>query len=270
MASRSPYGGAAFVGGLILAALLASCGSSSKPTAHVVSLPTATNVARPHPAAVRKRPSNLGRPRTRRAKTVRTPAAATSNASKPPIAAMPIPFPPKRLKETAAYARRHYGTGTYRLTNPKVIVEHFTGTSSAQGAFNLFAPDVPDTELHELPGICSHFVVDRDGTIDQFVPLGIMCRHTVGLNYTAIGVENAGFTDRQVLSNPAQMRASLALTRWLRCRFGISLKNVIGHNESLSSPYHHELIARVRNQTHPDFKRADMDVYRRRLAALPC
>jgi N-acetylmuramoyl-L-alanine amidase len=263
--SRSPYGVAAFVIGLALA----GCGSSSKPKAHIVSLPTATNAARPR-AAVRKPPSNRARPHRRTAATARTPAAATPNVSKPPITPMPIPFPAKRLKETAAYARRHYGTGSSRLKNPKVIVEHYTGTSRAQGAFNLFAPDVPDTELHELPGICSHFVIDRDGTIYQLVPLGTICRHTVGLNYTAIGIEHAGFTDRQVLSNRAQMRASLALTRWLRCRFGISLNNVIGHNESLSSPYHHELVARVRTQTHPDFKRADMDVYRRRLAALPC
>ncbi len=28
-----------------------------------------------------------------------------------------------------------------------------------------------------------------DGTIIQMVPLSTMCRHTVGLNYTAIGIE---------------------------------------------------------------------------------
>ena len=32
-----------------------------------------------------------------------------------------------------------------------------------------FAADVPDAELHELPGTCAHFVVDRDGTIYQLV-----------------------------------------------------------------------------------------------------
>jgi beta-N-acetylhexosaminidase len=92
-----------------------------------------------------------------------------------------------------------------------------------------------------------------------------MCRHTVGLNDTAIGIEHAGFSDQEVLSNAAQMDASLALTRWLQCRYGITTANVIGHNESLSSPYHHENVAALRTQTHQDFVKADMDVYRRRL-----
>ena len=50
-----------------------------------------------------------------------------------------------------------------------------------------------DPELHELPGTCSHFVVDTDGTIHQLVSLTFMCRHTVGLNDTAHhGVREAG------------------------------------------------------------------------------
>jgi hypothetical protein len=61
------------------------------------------------------------------------------------------------------------------------------------------------------------------------------------------------------------MAASLRLVRYLRCRFGITVANVIGHNESLSSPFHHEDVAALRNQTHQDFDRADMRVYRARL-----
>lgn len=85
-----------------------------------------------------------------------------------------------------------------------------------------------------------------------------------------IGVEHAGFSDREILDNPAQMTSSLALTRWLRCRYGIAIGNVIGHNESLSSPYHHENVARLRSQAHQDWSEADMDVYRRRLASARC
>ena len=48
--------------------------------------------------------------------------------------------------------------------------------------FNTFARNAPDLELGELPGVCSHFVIDRDGTIYRLVPTTIMCRHTVGLN----------------------------------------------------------------------------------------
>jgi hypothetical protein len=113
-------------------------------------------------------------------------------------------------------------------------------------------------------------VIDRDGTIYQLVPLTIMCRHTVGLNYTSIGIEHAGFSDREILGNDAELSASLKLTNWLRCRYGIDVKNVIGHNESLSSPYHRENVASLRGQTHGDWTRADMDVYRRRLARRAC
>jgi N-acetylmuramoyl-L-alanine amidase len=105
-------------------------------------------------------------------------------------------------------------------------------------------------------------VVDRSGTIHQLVPVDIMCRHTVGLNYTAIGIENVGFSDREILDNPAEMRASLLLTRWLRCKYRISIANVIGHNESLSSPYHRENVPSLRTQTHEDWRRVPRGLFR--------
>jgi beta-N-acetylhexosaminidase len=164
-----------------------------------------------------------------------------------------------------AYARRHYGTGTAALRDPKVIVEHFTGSGTFSSAFNTFAANAPDVELHERPGVCAHFVVDRDGTIYQLVSLRWMCRHTVGLNDVAIGIEHVGFSDAEILGRPAQIRASLRLTRWLRARYGIRRRDVIGHAESLSSPYHHERVARLRSQTHGDFARPAMRRYRARL-----
>ena len=184
----------------------------------------------------------------------------------PTIVQRPIPFPAKRKQEMAAYARRHYGIDSYRLRDPKVIVEHYTVTSTFQQTWNTFAPDVADSELHELPGTCSHYVIDRDGTIYQLVPRSIMCRHTVGLNYTAIGIEHVGSSDAQVLGNARQMAASLRLTRWLRCHYGIGVSNVIGHSENRSSPYHRERVARLEHQTHGDWSAASMRTYRGRLS----
>jgi N-acetylmuramoyl-L-alanine amidase len=185
----------------------------------------------------------------------------------PTIVSKPIPFGAKRKQEMRAYAKRHYGIDSYRLRDPKVIVEHYTVTSTFQQTFNTFAPDVADSELHELPGTCSHYVIDKDGTIYQLVPRSIMCRHTVGLNYTAIGIEHVGSSDSQVLHNARQMAASLRLTRWLRCRYGIDVKNVIGHSESLTSPYHKENVARLRSQTHGDMTHSAMETYRKKLVA---
>jgi len=179
----------------------------------------------------------------------------------------PLPFGAKRKAEMVAYAIRHYGLRTYRLIDPHVIVVHYTETPDFQSTYNTFAPDVPDSELHELPGTCAHFVIDAGGTIRQLAPVGIMCRHTVGLNWTAIGIEHVGYSDGQVLANRRQTDASLHLVRWLRCRFRIPVGNVIGHNESLQSPYHRENVPSLRTQTHGDFNHADMQVYRRRLRA---
>jgi len=181
----------------------------------------------------------------------------------------PIPFDRKRRADMADYAQRHYGIHDFRLRDPHVIVEHYTVTSSFQPVFDYFSRNEPDPELGELPGVCSHFVIDRDGTIYRLVPTSIMCRHTVGLNWTAIGIEHVGRSDADVIGNRRQLAASLRLTRALQGRYGIRTRDVIGHNENRSSPYHRERVARLRSQTHADFPRAVMDGYRRRLRALP-
>ena len=192
--------------------------------------------------------------------------AAPAPPPKPAVVSRTIPFGAARRAETAAYAQRHYGIDTWKLVRPRVIVEHYTASSTFSSAYSTFAADVADSELHELPGVCAHFVIDRDGTIYQLVSLTTMCRHTVGLNYTAIGIEHVGTSDAEILGNPRQIEASLRLTVWLMHRFGIQLRNVIGHNESLTSPYHLERYAAWRCQTHGDWTHADMNVYRRRLA----
>jgi N-acetyl-anhydromuramyl-L-alanine amidase AmpD len=188
--------------------------------------------------------------------------------ARPAIVSKPIPFSAVRRAQTAQYAERHYGLDTWRLQHPRVIVEHYTASTTMMSAWSLFAQDVPDSELHELPGTCAHFIVDRDGTIYQLVPLDVICRHTVGLNSTAFGIEHVGMSDAEILADPAQMRASLHLTAWLMQRYHIALGDVIGHAESLTSPYHHELDPAWRCQTHADWQPADMGVYRARLRAL--
>ena len=195
------------------------------------------------------------------------PPAQGVDALRPPIVQRPIPFGAARKRETAAYARRHYGLSTFRLRDPKVIVEHVTVTSSIAATYDTFAPDRPDVELHELPGVCAHFLIDRDGTITQLVALTWRCRHTIGLNHVAIGIEHVGTSDADVMGNGPQLRASLRLTRWLQDRFGIATRDVIGHAESLSSPYHHELVPALRDRTHGDFAGPTMRRYRARLAA---
>jgi beta-N-acetylhexosaminidase len=193
--------------------------------------------------------------------------AAAARPPRPPVVWKPIPFGPERVSQTAAYARRHYGVQTARLA-PRMVVEHVTVSTTFGSAFATFTSNAPSPELGELPGVCAHFVIDTDGTIYQLVRLDRMCRHVTGLNHVAVGVEHVGMSHRDVLRNPRQMRASLALTAWLQGRYRIPLANVIGHNESLEHPLRRERYPAWRCQTHGDFDRAAMDAYRRRLRPL--
>jgi N-acetylmuramoyl-L-alanine amidase len=196
--------------------------------------------------------------------------AGQSRASipKPRIRKWLIPFGPKRKRQMAAYSERHYGEHTWRLRRPRVIVEHVALAGSAAAVHDTFAPDIPDPELHELPNVCAHFVISSSGRIYRLVNLRTRCRHTVGLDWTAIGIEHTGYSDGDVLGDRRQMRASLRLTRYLRCHFQIRLRDVIGHSESLRSPYHRERVPSLRDQTHGDWRHRSMRVYRRRLRRL--
>ena len=194
--------------------------------------------------------------------------AGASSTQRPHVIKRLIPYGPKRKREMAAYSLRHYGKARWRLRHPHVIVEHVAEATTVASVFNTFAPDLPDPELHELPNVCAHFVIASSGRIYELVNLRTRCRHTVGLNWTAIGIEHTGFADSDVLDDRRQLRASLRLTQYLRCRFGIGIHDVIGHSESLSSPYHHELVPSLRGQTHGDWRHASMRIYRKRLRRL--
>ena len=196
------------------------------------------------------------------------PVAGVAAAAKPEIHKMLIPFPQHRKREMAAYSKRHYGQHKWRLADPKLIVEHYAAAGSISAIYNTFRTDQPDVEFHELPNVCSHFAVSASGAIYKFVPISIRCRHVVGLNHVAVGIEHVGFSDQDILNRPAQLNASLQLTQWLRCRLGLPVNQVIGHNESLSSPFYKELDPRFRGQTHGDWTKADMDVYRGDLTKL--
>lgn len=190
-------------------------------------------------------------------------------ALKPAIVQRPIPFGQDRRADMRAYSKRHYGDATARLSDPRVVVLHYTVTPTFEATYNVFAPNRPDASFGELPGLCTHFVIDTDGTIYQLVPLALRCRHTVGLNWTAIGIEHVGNRDADVVDRTAVRRASLRLVRWLQCRYDIDRADVIGHAESLTSPYHRERVASMADQTHEDLQPATMRRYRALLRPCP-
>lgn len=185
----------------------------------------------------------------------------------PRIVASYLPFGATRKAETAAYALRHYGVSTWHL-GPSMIVLHFTATSSYSAAYNTFAADVPN--LGELPGTCAHYLVAQDGTVHALVPTDVICRHTIGLNDKAIGIEmvqaegpSAHWADQQILGRPAQIGAVLALVRQLQARFGIATSNVIGHAMANTAPQFRDLEG-WRND-HVDWQPQDVAELRGRL-----
>lgn len=96
--------------------------------------------ARAPAAKSRLRPK---RPSQRRRETVA--AGRPAGPTRPAIEEWPLDFPDKRRRETAAYAMRHYGASA-RL-DPKVIVEHYTATPTAQAAYDIFAVGIEHVSL---------------------------------------------------------------------------------------------------------------------------
>jgi len=182
---------------------------------------------------------------------------------KPHIVWAPIPFGDRRRRQMGNYSRRHYGDWAWKLSDPRAIVEHYTTGTAWESAWNWFASNTRHNG--ELPGTCAHFLIHSDGTIRQLVPLYVRCRHAVGMNYVSIGIEHVGTSDRTVLDNVRQMRASFRLTRWLMARYDIAIGNVVGHRETLESPLRTELVPDWRCLVHADFPHPAMREYRRRL-----
>jgi N-acetyl-anhydromuramyl-L-alanine amidase AmpD len=194
-------------------------------------------------------------------------AALSLVAPQPTIVQSPIPYGPTRRRQMAAYSKRHYGTSTSVL-RPRVIVLHFTANNSYSATWNTFASNA--TNLGEKPGTCSQFVIEKNGRIHQLVPLNVRCRHTVGLNHVAIGIEmvqqtgqGARWADQQILHRPKQVKAALRLVRWLQARYRIKAADVIGH----SMANHHRLFKDLEGwrNDHVDWQAADVRAFRRRL-----
>lgn len=186
--------------------------------------------------------------------------APAASAPRPAMRRKLIAFPKSRLRQTARYSERHYGERRWQLSKPRVIVQHYTDGPSMLSAWWTMANNSPN--LGERPGVCTHFIIDKRGRIFRTVPLGIRCRHTIGLNQTAIGIEHVGFSSRSVFRHERQRKASYRLTLWLMDRYDIAVRNVIGHGESLQSPLRYERYRSWRCLTHVDFSRPAMRRYR--------
>jgi N-acetyl-anhydromuramyl-L-alanine amidase AmpD len=180
----------------------------------------------------------------------------------------PIPYDKARKRQMANYSKRHYGKREWRLENPRAIVLHYTAGSSYESAFNTFASNGPNNG--ERPGVCSQFVVDKDGTIYQLTRLYVRCRHAIGLNHVSIGIElvqeevgGSHATSQAILDRRAQARAAVRLAAWLRTRYRIASRDLIGHAMVNDSRFFKDKQG-WRND-HTDWPKAEVKTFRKRV-----
>jgi hypothetical protein len=194
--------------------------------------------------------------------------AVATLAVRPPITYDPIRYSAKRKRQMAAYAWRHYGIRTSAFSAPKQVILHYTVSPNYSSVHNWFnanskSPGNGGTRK-ESPGACTHFVIGKNGTIYQQVPLDVMCRHVVGLNNVAIGIEFVEMRSASnILRRPKQTAAGLALVRWLQSTYGIATSDVIGHSMANQSRFFTD------NQgwfnDHDDWHRSQVRTFRRQL-----
>ena len=146
----------------------------------------------------------------------------------------PIDFEKDRIDLTLEYMEDRYGLE--RKTpqiDPKMIVVHWTEIPTLEDSFNAFKKsELPQSRkgissASQL-NVSSHFLVDQDGDIYRLMPETMMARHVIGLNHTAIGIENVGGTPDTPLTN-AQLESNIWLVDYLSNKYEIEY--VIGHYE---------------------------------------
>ena len=154
----------------------------------------------------------------------------------------PIIFDEERILLTKEYLATRYGLDQDNTTIvPKMIVLHWTEIPTLQQSFDAFyesaLPSRPDIANASSLNVSSQFLVDLDGTIYRLMPENIMARHVIGLNHTAIGVENVGGTPNVPLTK-AQIKSNIWLVNYLSEKYPIEY--LIGHYE-YTNFYGHEL-----------------------------
>jgi beta-N-acetylhexosaminidase len=146
----------------------------------------------------------------------------------------PILFKAERIAMTKEYIKNHYGFHVKNIKIvPKIIVLHWCALMGLEKCFARFYPqklltDRKDIAAASLLNVSAHYLIDRDGTIYQLMPDNWMARHVIGLNYSAIGIENVGGAKHRLTK--AQLNANIALIEHLKKKYP-SIEYLIGHYE---------------------------------------
>jgi N-acetylmuramoyl-L-alanine amidase len=159
----------------------------------------------------------------------------------PQAAQVPI-FTQQRLLLTSEYSRVHYGNPTSTLTDPELIVVHYTAIPDLKDTLRFFEPAQLDRQYRNDiarggdVNVSAHYVVDTNGGLYQLAPEDVICRHTIGFNQTAIGIENLA-ADADHLSDK-QAQATAGLISRVVGRHP-TIRYLIGHHEYRESSLPH-------------------------------
>lgn len=174
-----------------------------------------------------------------------------NSCSKPTfrIIEKPIQFDEERERLSLEYLEKRHGLSQEIASiAPQMVVVHWTAVNSLEYTYEIFNPvhlgGRPDLTTASNLNVSAHFLVDRDGTIFRLLPDTTFARHTIGLNYLAIGIENIGGPDAPLTR--AQLKANADLINFLAKRHDISY--VIGHHE-----YQDFKGSKLWKETNPDY-----------------
>lgn len=148
----------------------------------------------------------------------------------------PIDFSQKRIELTKKYIKTHYDLDVKDIKIiPKIILIHHTAIDSYEDSLKRFINDTLPSDRPEIQSagalnVSTHFMVERDGTIHQLMPLDFMARHVIGLNYNSIGIENVGGENSADNLTKEQLKANIYLVNYLKQKFD-TIEYVVGHYE---------------------------------------
>lgn len=145
----------------------------------------------------------------------------------------PIQFDSTRTALSLQYLEEHYGIQKQIPTiDPQMIVVHWTAIPTFEETFKIFDPPTlrntrPDIKGAGALNVSAHYLIKRNGDIFQLLPDTLMARHVIGLNHTAIGIENVGSESERLTDD--QLEANAWLINHLTKKHNI--KYLIGHYE---------------------------------------
>jgi N-acetyl-anhydromuramyl-L-alanine amidase AmpD len=155
------------------------------------------------------------------------------NSNELKIISKPISYNSERIKLSLEYLKeRHNLVQKTPIIVPKFIILHYTAGGTLQSNFNYFNNETIESSREynknqSTLNVSAHYLIDRNGDIYNLIPDTLFARHTIGLNYCSIGIENIGSKSKPLTE--AQVKSNAMLIRRL-CKL-YQIQFVIGHSE---------------------------------------